>query len=48
MATAIVSGIITKEWISAPPKARSFLYGGLALMVAGILVVAYANGLGTT
>lgn len=43
--TAIVSGIITKEWIKASGKAKSFLYLGLACMVIGIVVVAYANSL---
>ncbi|MGJ8736242.1 L-rhamnose/proton symporter RhaT [Zobellia laminariae] len=46
VATAIVSGLITKEWVSASPKARNMLYGGLACMIAGIVIVAYANGLG--
>ena len=46
VATAIVSGIVTKEWISASPKARNMLYGGLGCMIVGIVVVAYANGLG--
>ena len=31
--TAIVSGIITKEWVKASGKARSFLYLGLTCMV---------------
>ncbi|MEO1009959.1 MAG: L-rhamnose/proton symporter RhaT [Bacteroidota bacterium] len=44
VATAIVSGIITKEWIQASPKARKVLYGGLACMVIGILIIAYGNG----
>ncbi|TNJ44697.1 rhamnose/proton symporter RhaT [Tamlana fucoidanivorans] len=43
--TAIVSGIITKEWIKASSKAKKFLYFGLACMVLGILIVAYSNSL---
>jgi L-rhamnose-H+ transport protein len=43
--TAIMSGIITKEWIKASGKAKGFLYFGLACMVLGILVVAYSNSL---
>ncbi len=43
--TAIVSGIITKEWVKASGKAKKFLYFGLACMVLGILIVAYSNSL---
>ncbi|WP_366182514.1 L-rhamnose/proton symporter RhaT [Flavobacterium ovatum] len=42
--TAIMSGIVTKEWINASGKARNFLYFGLACMVVGILFVAFGNG----
>ncbi|WPR73142.1 L-rhamnose/proton symporter RhaT [Flavobacterium sp. NG2] len=42
--TAIMSGIVTKEWINASAKARNFLYAGLACMVAGIIFVAFGNG----
>ncbi|MEP2239176.1 MAG: L-rhamnose/proton symporter RhaT [Maribacter sp.] len=45
VATAIVSGLITKEWINASSKAKGFLYAGLALMICGIVVVAYSNGI---
>ncbi|MDF4222571.1 L-rhamnose/proton symporter RhaT [Maribacter sp. M208] len=45
VATAIVSGLITKEWINASSKAKGFLYAGLALMITGIVVVAYSNGI---
>ncbi|WPR73372.1 L-rhamnose/proton symporter RhaT [Algoriphagus sp. NG3] len=41
--TAIVSGIITKEWISASPKAKKLLYAGVACMVIGIVVIALGN-----
>ena len=43
--TAIVSGIITKEWVKASGKAKNLLYLGLTCMVVGILIVAYANSL---
>ncbi|MGC6431661.1 MAG: L-rhamnose/proton symporter RhaT [Jejuia sp.] len=43
--TAIISGIITKEWVKASPKARKFLYFGLTCMVLGIIIVAYSNSL---
>ncbi|MGA9637534.1 L-rhamnose/proton symporter RhaT [Flavobacterium sp.] len=42
--TAIMSGIVTKEWINASAKARNFLYAGLACMVIGIIFVAFGNG----
>ena len=45
VATAIVSGIITLEWIKASPKARNILYTGLACMIIGIVIIAYGNGL---
>ena len=43
--TAILSGIITKEWIKASGKAKSFLYFGLVCMVVGIVIVSYGNGI---
>lgn len=43
--TAIMSGIITKEWVKASNKARRFLYFGLSCMVIGIVIVAYGNGI---
>ena len=43
--TAIVSGLLTKEWVTASPKARKFLYFGLACMVAGILIISIGNGI---
>lgn len=45
VATAIISGIVTKEWIKASSKARSFLYMGLACMIIGIIIIAVGNGL---
>ncbi|MBB3696965.1 rhamnose/proton symporter RhaT [Flammeovirga yaeyamensis] len=44
---AIVGGIITKEWITAPKKAKTSLYLGLACMIVGITVIAFGNSLGT-
>ncbi|SHJ08742.1 L-rhamnose/proton symporter RhaT [Pseudozobellia thermophila] len=41
--TAIVSGIVTKEWVMASPKAKKLLYGGLACMVIGIVIIAVGN-----
>ncbi|GAA0881168.1 L-rhamnose/proton symporter RhaT [Algoriphagus jejuensis] len=41
--TAIVSGIVTKEWVSASGKAKRLLYAGVACMIIGILVIAAGN-----
>lgn len=41
--TAIVSGIITKEWVMASSKANKMLYTGLACMVVGIVIIAVGN-----
>ncbi|MEM6320187.1 MAG: L-rhamnose/proton symporter RhaT [Bacteroidota bacterium] len=46
VAVAIVSGLITGEWIKASSKAKRFLYMGLAAMIAGVLVIAIGNGMG--
>jgi undecaprenyl pyrophosphate phosphatase UppP len=43
--TAIVSGLLTKEWATASPKARNFLYFGLVCMVVGIIVISIGNGI---
>lgn len=45
VATAIVSGIVTSEWVKASPKARNILYAGLGCMIVGILIIAYGNGM---
>lgn len=45
VATAIVSGLITGEWIQASSKAKNYLYLGLGCMVIGIIIVAVGNGL---
>tara|TARA_R110002126_G_scaffold291782_2_gene458043 strand:+ start:10971 stop:11993 length:1023 start_codon:yes stop_codon:yes gene_type:complete len=43
--TAIVSGLITKEWVKASSKAKNSLYLGLSCMVIGIIIIAYSNTL---
>ena len=45
VAVAIVSGIITNEWASAPKTAKKFLYLGLGLMITGVAILAYGNSL---
>lgn len=45
VATAIVSGIITKEWVNASNKAKNYLYISLACMIAGIVIIAIGNGI---
>ena len=43
--TAIVSGIVTKEWINASRKAKTYLYLSLACMIIGIVIIATGNGI---
>ena len=45
VATAIVSGIITKEWVDASGKAKNYLYLSLACMIIGIVIIAVGNGI---
>ncbi|MEM9834522.1 MAG: L-rhamnose/proton symporter RhaT [Bacteroidota bacterium] len=45
VATAIISGIITGEWVNASPRARRLLYMGLGCMVVGIVLIAVGNSL---
>jgi len=47
VATAIVSGLIIREWVNASPRARRFLYTGLTCMIIGIIIVAIGNGMGS-
>lgn len=43
--TAIISGLVTKEWIKASSKAKNSLYLGLSCMVIGIIIISYSNTL---
>lgn len=45
VATAIVSGLVTGEWVKASSRAKNYLYLGLSCMVIGIIIVAVGNGL---
>ncbi|MEM9338777.1 MAG: L-rhamnose/proton symporter RhaT [Bacteroidota bacterium] len=45
VATAIVSGLVTKEWANASGKAKGFLYTSLACMVIGIVIIAIGNSI---
>ncbi len=42
---AIISGILAGEWKNTSSKAKGFLYGSLAFMIAGIIIIAYGNGI---
>lgn len=42
---AIISGILAGEWANTSSKAKGFLYGSLAFMIAGIIIISYGNGL---
>jgi len=43
--TAIVSGLITNEWVKASSKSKNSLYFGLTCMVVGIIIIAFSNSL---
>lgn len=43
---AVVSGIVTGEWLKASAQAKRWLYTGLTCMVVGILFLAAGNFLG--
>ncbi|GEC72488.1 L-rhamnose-proton symport protein (RhaT) [Flavobacterium flevense] len=45
VATAIVSGIVTKEWINASSRAKKYLYISLTCMIIGISIIAIGNGI---
>ena len=45
VATAVVSGIVTKEWINASSKAKTYLYLGLGCMITGVIIIAFGNSL---
>lgn len=45
VAVAIVSGLITGEWVKASGKAKTSLYMGLAAMVIGVIIIAMGNGM---
>ncbi|UMB61752.1 rhamnose/proton symporter RhaT [Lutibacter sp. A80] len=42
---AVVAGIVTKEWVGSPTKAKTSLYLGLASMIIGVVVIALGNGM---
>jgi hypothetical protein len=45
VAVAAVSGLITGEWSDAPKRARTYLYIGIAGMIGGVVIIAWANSL---
>ncbi|MGB5264190.1 MAG: L-rhamnose/proton symporter RhaT [Lutimonas sp.] len=45
VATAIVSGIVTNEWVKASPKAKNYLYASLFFMILGIVIISVGNGI---
>ncbi|MEM9885764.1 MAG: L-rhamnose/proton symporter RhaT [Bacteroidota bacterium] len=45
VAVAILSGLFTGEWTKASPKARRFLYLGLAAMIVGVVIIALGNAM---
>lgn len=45
VAVAIVSGIITKEWVSASNKTKTLLYFGLFFMIVGVIILAMGKNM---
>lgn len=45
VAVAIISGLITGEWVESSSKAKRFLFIGLGAMVIGVLIIAFGNSL---
>lgn len=45
VAVAIISGLITKEWVNASTKAKQTLYFGLAAMIIGMVIIAFGNSM---
>lgn len=43
---AIIGGLMTREWVKASAKAKTYLYLGLAALIIGVLVIAVGNSLG--
>lgn len=43
VAVAIISGLMTKEWVNASSKAKKALYIGLAAMIVGVVIIALGN-----
>ncbi len=41
---AVLGGIFANEWVSAPTKAKKFLYGALLAMIIGVVLIAMGNG----
>lgn len=44
VAVAIVSGLLTREWVNASVKAKRYLYLGLSAMILGVVIIAFGNG----
>ncbi len=42
---AVVGGLIAKEWITAPQRAKTSLYIGLLAMIIGVIVIAVGNSM---
>ncbi|MFI3333325.1 MAG: L-rhamnose/proton symporter RhaT [Rikenellaceae bacterium] len=40
---AVIGGILTKEWVSAPAASRKMLYLALGCMIAGVVLIAMGN-----
>lgn len=45
VAIAGMSGLVTGEWKTAPKKAKTYLYVGIAAMMLGVVIIAWSNSL---
>lgn len=45
---AVISGLVTKEWVKASPQARKSLYIGLSSMILGVVILAASQYIATT
>lgn len=45
VATAILTGIVTGEWLNASGKAKKYLYISLSCMILGIVIIAIGNAI---
>ena len=48
LVVAVISGLVTKEWVKASPQARKSLYIGLSSMVLGVAILAASQYISAT
>ncbi|MEC7235797.1 MAG: hypothetical protein VXV86_03860 [Verrucomicrobiota bacterium] len=48
MLVAVISGLVTKEWVKASVQARKSLYIGLSSMILGVVILAASQYIAAT